>query len=455
MKRVFAALFAALVLCLGTAGCMRTSADDLYALPQLSEGYLKLQSAIDSVFSAGAEYAAPSSGANRQPIQQEDLDGDGIREVIAFFNFAGSDKPLKIVIFKSGTDGYTEAARIEGEGTGIDSVSYLDMDNDGTREVAVGWQMGAGINMLSVYSVKSWRTEDGDDASVKAGQVNRLINTNYTEFTACSLDRAAGGEILVLRLSSSELTGEAEHYALTGDGEVVSNKARLTAGSEAILRVRGTSLVGGAGAILVESAINGTGYVTDILTWRLGKLANITMDENSGRSEGTLRLAYAVYCRDINSDGVIDIPQPQALPSTSENTTYYTTDWFSYYSSGARRLVCTTYSNYADAWYLVLPEEWKGKIAVSRQDGAAGERTVLFSTVGENGERNVDFLAVYTLTGENRHERASAADRFTLMEAEETIYAARILTEDALPVTREMLRSSFGVIYSEWVTGET
>ncbi len=442
MKKPAVAIFIALALGFILSGCMRTSADDLYALPQLSEGYLKLQSAIDSVLSSGAEYAAPSSGSNRQPIQREDLDGDGVREVMAFFNFAGTDRPLKIVIFQAVGGGYTEIARIEGEGSGIDSVSYIDMDGDGTREVAVGWQMGAGINMLSVYSIKGW-------------EVNRLINTNYSEFTACNLNREAGTDILVLRLTPSELTGEAEHYALTSDGEVVTGTARLSTGSEALLRVRNTSVIGGAEAVLVESTINGTGIVTDILTWWQGKLANITLDESVGLSEGTERLSYALYCRDINSDGIIDVPQPTALPSSVEGTTYYTIDWFSYYSTGARRLVCTTYSNFTDSWYLVLPDEWKGKMTVSREEGASGERMVIFSALDAQGGRGTDFLAVYTLTGDHRAERAAAAGRFKLMETEETIYAAKILSTDALPVTREILRENFGFIYSEWITGET
>ena len=221
------------------------------------------------------------------------------------------------------------------------------------------------------------------------------------------------------------------------------------------MRVRSTQLLGGRSAILVESTMNGTGIVTDILAWQNGKLANVTLDENSGVSEGTLRLSYALYCRDIDSDGVIDVPQPVPLPPTTEGTTYYTIDWYSYYPGGSRRLVCTTYSNYTDSWYLVLPDSWKGKITLSREEGASGERMIIFSTVSENGARDKDFLAVYTLTGEKREERASVGGRFMLSRSEETVYAARILTEDALPVSRQMLIDNFGLIYSEWITGET
>lgn len=441
-KLIFVLLAAALTLAL--TGCMETSADDLYALPELSEEYLRLQSAVDDFLSSGAEYAAPTSGANRQPIQREDLNGDGIGEVLAFFNVAGSERPMKIVIFQDTGDGYSEIARIEGEGTGVDSVSYLDMDDDGVREVAVGWQMAAGLNMLSVYSVKGW-------------QVNQIVNTNYTEYTVCNLTQDGGSEILALRLSPSDLTGEAEHYILTGDGEIASTTARLSSGSEALERVRSTPLLGGSNAILLESTYNGNGLVTDILAYRGDRLVNITLDDSLSLSSATVR-SYKPYCRDINGDGILDVPNPVPLPATSENTSYYMLEWYSYYSYGGRRLMATTYNNYADSWYLVLPREWIGSICVSREDGAAGERTIVFSTLGEEGGRGEDFLAIYTLTGANRRERGVYDGRFILREEEETVYAAKILTDEkafTLPLSVALLRENFRFLFSEWVTGET
>lgn len=47
----------------------------------------------------GAEYAAPISGSNIQPVQLEDLNGDGQEEAVAFFRNDADEKPLKICIF--------------------------------------------------------------------------------------------------------------------------------------------------------------------------------------------------------------------------------------------------------------------------------------------------------------------------------------------------------------------
>lgn len=442
LKKIAAAV-CFITLALVLAGCMSASADDLYTLPELSEGYLQLQGVIDSVLGSGAEYAAPTDGSNRQPVQQEDIDGDGVREALAFFNFTGSDRPLKIFIFRNDGDEYTEIARIEGEGTSIDSVSYLDMDGDGVRELAVGWQMGPGINMLSVYSLKGY-------------QINQIINTNYTEYTVCDLNGDSDGDILVLRLSSSELTGEAEFYTLLADGEVERSTARLSQGTERLLRVRGTGLTDGRRAVLVESTVGGSGVITDIFAYRSSKLRNITLDEAAGISTETRR-ASAVYCRDIDGDGILEVPSLVPLPSTSESTQYYMTEWYSYSSYGRKDLAARTYNNYTDAWWLIIPEEWVGRIAVRREEGMVGERMIVFSLVGADGAIGRDFLKIYTLTGENREERAASGGRFVLAEEEETICSASILVNEGsfeLPISRSLIRDNFGFIYSEWSTGE-
>ena len=53
---------------------------DLYALPTLPEKYTDLNALLSDILDGGAEYAAPTSGTNTQPVQLVDLDGDGRAE---------------------------------------------------------------------------------------------------------------------------------------------------------------------------------------------------------------------------------------------------------------------------------------------------------------------------------------------------------------------------------------
>ena len=136
-------------------------------------------------------------------------------------------------------------------------------------------------------------------------------------------------------------------------------------------------------------------------------------------SEDTVR-GDIVYCRDINSDGIKEVPIPRSLPSTNENA-YRVLDWYAYSSSGTRKLVLTTYHNSSDGWYLVLPDEWGDDITLRREDSVSGERAVIFSVWRGENLPPEDFLIIYALSGENREDKAKRDGRFILLTEDEVI----------------------------------
>ena len=69
-----------------------------------------------------------------------------------------------------------------------------------------------------------------------------------------------------------------------------------------------------------------------------------------------------------------------------------------------------------------------------------------------------DFLIVYTISGASREELASRKGRLILYSGAEITYAAQLLLtkEDwSLAPDDTQLRRSFGLIYSEWISGST
>ena len=92
MKRIIksgvlaGALLAVLVMLSGCSMPKLTfNPQDLYTLPTLPAKYTELNTLINAILESGAEYAAPTSGTNIQPVQLVDLDGDGREEAVAFF----------------------------------------------------------------------------------------------------------------------------------------------------------------------------------------------------------------------------------------------------------------------------------------------------------------------------------------------------------------------------------
>lgn len=440
-KSRLAGILLAAMLTLLLSGCLSSDVDELLALPQLSEEYLDLQTKIDEIIASGASYSAPSAGSYRQSVQLYDINGDGVSEAIAFFKVSG-EKPMKIYVFRNFDGKYENVAVIDGDGTGIDRISYSDMDGDGWAEIIVGWKMGADIQMLNIYSLKGF-------------VVSSVAATDYGEYISTDIDSDGREEIIVVRHNESDFTGSVVLYSLNGDGETENFEARLSNGVEDIAKITTGLLSSGESALFIESVYGGTGVITDVFIANGERIENISAD-SSGVSADTVRY-YTVFCRDINGDGVMEIPISRALPIQGE-ASYRAIDWYSYSSHGIADLALTTYHNYSDSWYLIMPSSWRGLVTVRRDDSEGGERAVVFSVWNGDDKPVTDILKIYALSGENRMDAATRGNRQILKREDETIYAAELLpaSEDwELSVDYQYLKENFFLIYSEWITGLT
>lgn len=415
------------------SGCLSQGGEEFYALPQLPQDYLALQETINGVIrELDAEYAAPASGSNAQNIQLQDLDGDGKRETaVAFFRVTNSEKPLKIYFFRQNpiSAKYEVAWVIEGEGTGVYSITFENLGGTDEKEVIVSWQISAKVQSLSAYSLQ------------RGGNAVELMRSGYTKAAVIDMDRDNDKEIVLVQLDVVENNSSAELYDYDNGVMLLKSKTFLSLNITNIVSAKAGTLTDLSPALFVSSDFeNGEGRVTDVLVLRDGKLFNLTMNETRGMSLSTIRY-YKDFKdangRDINNDGILELPLPEALPSVSESGhQLYVIHWYQYDPDGKAHRECTTFHSYDDGWYLILPDEWQGKIAAARRDSsgsaAGSERAVTFyyyvPVLNEEGETQVrleEFLTIYRLTGTNRNYRATLEGRFIIFESGDVVYAAQ------------------------------
>lgn len=455
MKKRSCKLLLASGLLLLLTGCFSQSVDDLYAQPKAPEDYLKLDDKISQVLNQGGEYAAPLSGELTQKVQLQDLDGDGVQEAIAFFRVSSENHPLKIYIYKEVGDDYEVAAVIEGAGTAINSVYYENLDDSPSKEIIVSWQMSDKVHSLAAYSIDQY-------------QVLELMRTDYTDFQVYDLDSDGQKEILVLQADAEDEDKRAELYNM--------NDGILELDSVAHLSHNVTGLVEGGvqtgylqdqiPAVFVTSTYGMNGHITDIFAWKGNRLQNITLDgsgDEPDESKNTIRWYTKVSGTDINGDGILELPDPYELPdleNTGTAVNFWAIRWRQYDINGRAHPVYSTYYNDRDGWYFILPDDWDGKIAVSRSDlSGGGERGVIFSYwEGNESVEPVPFLVIYKLTGDNRVMRANLQGRFRLPpengDDSDALYAARLIPGSwDCGLDEEGVKERFSLIVSSWSDG--
>ena len=435
MKRIWRKmrlLILAAAVLLPLTGCIATSAvEDLFTLPQPPLEYTDLSETISALLADGYEYAAPSAGQHIQSVQIVDLDWDGQAEALAFFRKPSEDKPLKILVFQSHGEAYELLAVIESSGTSIERVEYEDMNADGVRDLVVGWKGSADVQNVAVYAV--------------GAEQKMLMQSNYTRYTVQDLDGDGIPSLLVMR-SDTDGASVAEFYGWRGEAMTLEHRTTLSSTMSAL---SGGSVVSGnlneqTSAVFV-TGINEQGMaVTDILHFREnGTLNNAALSRATGLS-GLIYPYRQLQPQDLNGDGIIEIPAPAVMTELGKQNDSLV-DWLHCDIEGQVTRVATTYHSLSAGWYLMVPEDWVGRVATSVMETNLNESQVTFRVDGKT------VASVYAITGENRENRALRGERTVLRRRTDIVYAGEV-KENTLNFDKEQLRSSFRLIVSSWAS---
>ncbi len=425
-------------------GCIFRSPDELYRPPQHSPGYEKLTAKIDEIkrqleieYGAVAEPAVIYAGNNTAPIQLQDLDEDGEPETaVIFLRIPGAEMPLRIYFMTlQSDDSYQVSSVVEGDGSAIYAVDYVDFNGGGKKELVVSWQTSTNVYQLGVYALEN--TDNlhdeqlpGSAVRVEWPEATELMRTTYSGYSLLDIDQDTRTELAVIRVDSAGTNSLAEVYSWRGDAFVSQGRTRLSTGITTLSRVQSNFVAGSARALYITSTLIDGSQATDIVVWRNNELVNLTLNPETGVSDETIRGYFGgVGPSDVNDDTVLELPRPHMIPSYSEGVSsdFWLLDWSQYDISGRAVPVFTTYHNTMDGWYFEIPARWVDKITIARDDSVSGERAVVFYHWNGDKKEPTPFLAIYKMTGTNRTVRATRENRFILSEDESTIYAASFL----------------------------
>ena len=428
MKKCFISAMLLLMM-MAFCGCALRTVEEMYSLPKRSEKYNQLQSAIDDAM-ADLEYAAPTSGDNRQILQNADLDGDGVDEYIIFAR-GETEKPLHMLIFRQQPDGgCTLVEDVAFRGTSFVQVEYVSVDDSPGCEIVLGRQLSDQLmGTVNIYTFAG-------------GARQQLLSSTYTKFLTCDLDSNGKRELLILRPGEADMgTGVAVLYSFKGGSIERSVEVSMSARAEDIKRITPSHLYGGDPAIYISSAVQGDAVVTDVIALREERLVNISDSLGEIASVEALR-NYAVYASDLDNDGVLELPKMMPLKPIVQGGSgdaNYLLRWYAMDLHGNETDKLSTFHNFSSGWYLRLGSSWAGYLTVDQRgdeytfymwDEAYEDLTVLF-TISE-------------FSGNDREYQASQNNRFVLARDEEVTYAARLETGSGLfGFTEDYLISNF------------
>lgn len=349
------AIFLILALIFSLCGCsFRDATDDSLLKPPRPVGEMyDISQALENAVTEKYTLKFPTSGDYRSAISQKDINGDGILEAIAFYSTVADNAVTMHVNFIIKTEKeWRSVADFRCVATGVETVDFKDMNNDGIEEILVGWSVyGTVDKALGVYSFAD-------------NKFTQRAMENYTHYLCEDIDGDGNMELFVSHLDSKNETAGAKLIRLTESGILELGNCLLDNTATSYYKPIVGKLNNGNTAIYFD-AVKGSGLITEVLQIKDSVMTN-ALTPIDAPPISTYR-ASNVEIRDLNGDGVYGIPiqilLTQSVEAESENV--YVTEW---YTIGYDKLdySFSALMNYVDGYYIVVPEKWKNKITVTR-----------------------------------------------------------------------------------------
>lgn len=345
--------------------------------PTMSVGRETLTKAIKSAIGEGYELVYPQAGSYRTGIISEDLNGDGQTEAICFYQPTKSGGKLSFLAMESRGESWVLMGKGESEAASVGRVAFGDLDGDGTSEIVVGWQYLTDTD--GSYDVYSFA--DGKAVSQHTGLYTRFVVMEGTP-----------DGLLVMSRNSSTKSVTASLVGLTEGKIGLVNTVAMYGKATDYLAITPAKTAEGMQAVYVDEQLeNGQTFTEVLAVDAQGRLTNELLAQPD---VSTLRYT-AITCRDIDGDGVLEIPTEEALPSYIRNgveENLYLIHWNSF-DGTTLTPISQSFIDITEKFSLDYPDDWYGKVTVTRPE--SGNRSFTFKTM--KGEE-LFTIRVYALT---------------------------------------------------------
>lgn len=341
----------------------------------------------------GSSYSLqyPSTGKYRTAYIKYDIDGDGHDEVIVFYTLSSAETTVRINILEKVHGKWKSILDESGYGGKIDSVDFVDLNNDGKKELVFTWSLydSDAYKILTVQTLQKMEKKGEPYAEL----ITRM-NQPFSFMGIKDMDGDGNENIIVVypdkslkvRKSYLNIYRMKEDYSIRPISTPVPLDGTVSGYADIHYEKQGGTTVALLDAVKGEDAM-----ITEVFWWDRDKKQIITpfLDTASLKNMATYRPAL-VPVLDVNSDGMYEIPimDTEDSKNTGGESRVGLTTWCSIDINEPGQLIPSRYAfvNTAGRYSFNIEPGYKGKVSAYIQNDT-GVMTVYSSPDGtEKGD---------------------------------------------------------------------
>jgi hypothetical protein len=377
----FRQIMSVIVFILLISGCdMQKNPSELMRAPVLSSDLNQLYNAITSHLPEGARIFIPLNSQSPVAIEKIDIDSDGVMEAYATYKVQKKyETNLGVMILKQSDNGWVKLDQVEFQGTEIDFIRFEDLAKDGNLELLFG--------SIEVY--------DSDKKmylySLENQTLSQIDQLPYGEVEVGNLNEDQLAEIIILRNNRYEMTAEASVYNYDGKSLIQLDTLPLDGTINGFSDVKIGKASSTQNGVFIEVGVGAHSAYSILLTMEDNKLKDVFKTSKPGGNQITFT-AHSVFSKDINQDGIIEIPLLEELtPDASYAEMAFRTVWNRWDGNAGLVPVYYTYEDYDAGFSFDIPDSWKSNLQVER-NYETGETT--FYYVNKAGKKLAELASI-------------------------------------------------------------
>ncbi len=377
LKAVALALAIAVTSVMPGCSFVGMSDSDLLKPPKATGEKAEIQNLIEKTAGVSYSLVYPQSGDYRSAIIMQDIDKDATDEAIAFYKTVKNASNINVMFMKKVADKWTTIKTFDNVNSDVDRVYFSDIDNNGSKEIIVGWSSYlTGGNQITMYSYEK-------DI---VGETMVNVDTMYTDMAVFDITNDGVDDLVVLTNQQDETLSTtvttARLYSSCIDGKF-SKVSEIKTNPNIIGYTKiqqGNVSENVKGLFLDGNTSNPDEQITEVLYYSQERkiLVNLLDSvQSDGDIENITKRNTVSVCKDIDKDGIIEVPSPYT-PVISDTTTVpcSITQWYKIDSQKETIFkACQTVASYSDGYYFILPKSWENKIVAVNDNSA---RTTAF-----------------------------------------------------------------------------
>lgn len=426
----------AAVLCLGLSGCSFAgfSTQNLMSPPKVNADqqsiYKVLQGAQQDV-----TFIYPRSGQYRSAIIMEDFTGDGVEDAIGFHLLEDNGtNGVEVQFLTKNGEEWAAVSAFTNNATQVDRVCFGSLKGGG-KSVLIGWGSTAGDTGRTA-TVNAYLFEDGEMREYTLGR--------YGEMTLTDFDGDGASEVFTIDkyLPAPEEGAEASPararvYAFNqGKPEEMASAPADNAIASYSSMIFG-QLTEEQQGVVVDGATADGSMTTQIFVMEEDRLRNYPAGVNTENylNPYARPSAAAFTSRDINGDGMLEMPAVTRLPGLPEDavpdTTSYLVEWDAFREGGHRRTVLYAMMNVRENYWFQVPYRFRRELSASNDPA---RRTVTYTQlIGAQDGTPLLGTALFTIRVFSQsawESRGEGSGYEMLCSQNDSVYGIQVLTKD-------------------------